>query len=114
MKERTLRAELTALIKGLKKDIGDEYRAYDDGPIDDKGPPSMLVTVGADARQWSYQTGDNSYSGGAYGYAHWAVVAIDRRSNSRAVADDMLDQLAELSADSDGPPICEEWKRDNG
>lgn len=88
--------ELASLIVSLKKTIGDEYRAYED---DDSTTPSMLVTIGANEKgEWNYQTGDNSYSGGAYGFPHWAVVAIDRRSNSREVARDIRDQLADLMA----------------
>lgn len=91
MRERNFRPQMVALIKELKKQIGDEYRASDDSTR-----PSMSVTVGADADGWSYQTGDNSYTGGAYGYATWAVVEIDRRSNSRSAADDIVRQLFEL------------------
>lgn len=89
-------SELASLIVSLKKTIGDDYRAYED---DDSTTPSMLVTVGANEKgEWSYQTGDNSYTGGAYGFPHWAVVAIDRRSNSRDVARDIQSQLADLMA----------------
>ncbi len=87
-------AELASLIVALKKDIGDDYRADE---FDDSDTPSMSVTVGANAAgQWNYQTGDNSFTGGAYGFSAWAVVTIDRRSNSREIAADIRDQLAEL------------------
>jgi len=94
MKLPTLK-ELTELIKSLKGDIGDEYRAYSDCDEEDT-TPSMLVTVGADEEgNWGYQTGDNSYTGGAYSYPHWGVVAIHRRSNSKEVAKDIQSQIAE-------------------
>lgn len=90
-----------SLFVALKEDIGDEYRASDD-PEDDT--PGMCVTIGftpetedKDA-SWSYQTGDNSYTGGAYGHPHWAVVSLYRRSNSRELAEDCADQIAELCA----------------
>ena len=86
-------SELAALIRDLKKDIGDDYRCTDDP--DDK-TPGMCLTIGADEEGWSYQTGDNSYTGGAYGYAHWGVGHIYRNSNSREVARNILDDLAEL------------------
>ena len=83
--------ELTRLIKFLKREIGDEYRASDDDTT-----PSMLVTIGANKQgEWSYQTGDNSCTGGAYSFPHWAVVAIHRRSNSHNVAIDIREQLGE-------------------
>lgn len=88
-------AELVQLIKWLKKDIKDDYRATDD-PDDDK--PGMCVTIGwTPSGSWSYQTGDNSFTGGAYGHPHWAVVYIDRKSNSREVVRDIHDQLMELA-----------------
>lgn len=57
--------EVSALIKHLKKHIGDEYRAEGD---EDSPVPSMQVTIGIDpdTGAWSYQTGDNSFTGGAY------------------------------------------------
>ena len=89
----------TRLFKELKADIGDEYRASDDP---DDNTPGMFVTIGFTPQtedqycSWSYQTGDNSYSGGAYGHPHWAVVSLYRRSNSRELAKNCADQLAEL------------------
>jgi hypothetical protein len=91
--------ELASLVVSLKGDIQDDYRAYDGPDCEEDSTPSMLLTVGANEEgEWSYQTGDNSYSGGAYHYPHWAVVAIDRRSNSREIARDIQSQLAELMA----------------
>lgn len=89
-------ADIRALLIELKRDIDDDYRADDDIDI-----PSMCVTIGADGRgQWSYQTGDNSYTGSAYHYPHWAVVTLTRRSNCTELAADVLDQLADLVAQS--------------
>lgn len=89
----------TRLFIDLKKQIGDEYRASDDP---DDNTPGMCVTIGftpetedKDA-SWSYQTGDNSFTGGAYSHPHWAVVSLYRRSNSRKIAEDCGDQIAEL------------------
>lgn len=86
------------LFKSLKPQIDDDYRASDD-PDDET--PGMSVTIGFTPStedspcSWSYQTGDNSYSGGAYGRAHWSVVSLYRRSNSRELAKDCADQIAE-------------------
>jgi hypothetical protein len=88
----------TRLFKQLKQDIGDDYRASDD-PFDTV--PGMQVTIGftpADGESdcsWSYQTGDNSYTGGAYGHRHWAVVSLYRRSNSRELAEECAAELSE-------------------
>lgn len=88
----TLKEAIT-LIKCLKKEIEDEYRASEEDTR-----PSMLLTVGDDGESWSYQTGDNSFTGGAYGYPHWAVVSIYRNSNSKQLATDIVNQLEDLFA----------------
>lgn len=91
--------EWTRLFKELKQGIGDDYRASDDP---DDNMPGMQVTIGFTPEtedndaSWSYQTGDNSYTGGAYGHPHWAVVSLYRRSNSRELAKDCANQIAEL------------------
>jgi len=89
-------AEIRSLLVSLKSDIGDDYRS--EGCED--GPPSMDVTVGwtSSTGAWSYQTGDNSFTGGAYGHPNWAVVTLSRRSNSTELAKDIIEQLADLHA----------------
>lgn len=92
--------ELRKLFISLKRTIGDDYRCtLDSSPGAEEGPPSMDVTIGwePDDGSWNYQTGDNSYTGGAYGYPHWAVVYLDRRSNSTELARDVREQLLALS-----------------
>ena len=85
--------EVAALLRALKQDIGDEYRASDD-PEDDT--PGMQITIGIDPENgaWSYQTGDNSYTGGAYGYAYWGIGSLYRRSNCRTLAKYLIDDAA--------------------
>jgi hypothetical protein len=85
--------EIRRLLVSLKKDIGEEYRACEDEEI-----PGMQVTIGADETGWSYQTGDNSYTGGAYGYANWAVIYLYRDSNCLALARTAKEELAESMA----------------
>lgn len=88
-------SEIRSLLIHLKSTIQDDYRSSEFDDEDSR--PSMCVTIGADGKgRWSYQTGDNSYTGGAYGYPHWAVVTLDRRSNCTSVANEVLDQLADL------------------
>lgn len=98
MKKRhltALRNDIESLLKGLKREIGDEYRASEDDTL-----PGMMVTVGAepgeDGISWGYQTGDNSYTGGAYGFQHWAVICLYRRSNCKALAADAVQELYDL------------------
>lgn len=88
-----------SLVTSLIPQIGDEYRATDDP---DDNEPGMCLTVGFTPEteekdcSWSYQTGDNSYSGGAYGHPHWAVVYLSRDSVPSEIADDIAGQIGEL------------------
>ena len=55
------------------------------------------LTVGMnESGDWDWQSGDNSYSGAAYFYPHWAVVSISAESNPEEIAEDIKDQLADL------------------
>jgi len=84
--------EWARLLRSLKPDIADEYRASEEDML-----PGMQVTFGVTLGEdgslsWSYQTGDNSYTGGAYGHPVWAVVSLHRRSNSRELAKEAMDE----------------------
>lgn len=84
--------DIRALLVDLKSTIGDDYRVDDDDTV-----PIMQVTIGAnDQGEWNYQTGDNSYTGGAYSYPHWGICYLTRRSNSTELARDIVDQIAGL------------------
>ena len=87
------KGELYRLCRAVKKDIADDYRAFDEDEI-----PGIQLTVACDDKmeKWSYQTGDNSYTGGAYFFPHWAVVGVYRRSNCRDLVEDILMQLEDL------------------
>ena len=55
------------------------------------------LTVGMnDSGEWSFQTGDNSFTGGAYGYAHWAVVSVFEDSDPEEVYQEVVSQLEDL------------------
>lgn len=84
--------EIRALLIELKKQIRDDYRASDDP--EDK-TPGIQVTIGANEKgEWNYQTGDNSYTGGAYGFPHWGIAYLYRKSNSTQLARDVIDEIA--------------------
>jgi len=86
----------TKLLIELKAGIGEDYRAYDGDET-----PGMQVTFGFTPESeekdfsWSYQTGDNSYTGGAYSHRYWGVVSLYRRSKSRDIAEDAANQIAD-------------------
>ena len=89
----------TKLVASLIPEIADDYRATDDP---DDNEPGMCLTVGFtpalptnNGYSWHYQTGDNSYSGGAYGHAFWAVVYLSRESVPAIVAAEIADELGE-------------------
>jgi hypothetical protein len=92
-------ADWTKLVDLLIPDIRDDYRASDD-PDDET--PAIQLTVGFTAEtekkdhSWNYQTGDNSFTGGAYGHIHWAVVSVTRNCAPSEVADEISEQIAEL------------------
>jgi hypothetical protein len=88
-------ADLALLVRALKPMIADDYRSTNADP--DDTVPSMDLTIGwsPDSGAWDYQTGDNSFTGGAYGHPIWAIAIIDRRSNSRDIARDLIAQLDE-------------------
>jgi len=85
--------ELYQLCRFVKSDIADDYRAFEE---DEK--PGIQLTIGynPETDEWSYQTGDNSYSGSAYFYPDWAVVGVYRNSNCRELAKDIIGQLEQL------------------
>lgn len=90
--------EITGLLIYLKKNIRDDYRAFDD---EENDKPSMQVTIGASIDgSWGYQTGDNSYTGGAYEHKFWGVRALFRNSNCRELALDVLNEIEEQMATS--------------
>lgn len=92
-----LKKEWRQLVAALKKEIQDDFRAHDDSEDD---TPSMLLTVGVTVQDgsisWGWQTGDNSFTGGAYGHPFWAVVTLTRTCNSKEIANEIADQILEL------------------
>lgn len=88
--------ELYTLCRGVKSQVrvDDECRAFEDDTI-----PGIQLTVGCnDDGNWNYQTGDNSYTGGAYGFRHWAVVGVYRDSNCLKLAKEIQRDLRDLMA----------------
>jgi len=85
-------SELSELFKSLKSWITDDMI----DPDSDSKIPIMQVTIGSDLDgNWSYQTGDNSFTGEAYHYRFWGVVYLTRRSNSRELAREVINQLSD-------------------
>lgn len=91
--------ELLPVIKYAKSCISDDCYIESDDEL-----PGITLTIGWNSEDgmynykhdWSYQTGDNQFEGGAYGYQHWAVVDIYRRDNARNLAKELISQLHDL------------------
>ena len=92
-----LLADMVTLARDLIPVIEDDYRCSDDS---DDSEPGMQVTIGcecpsADSMSWSYQTGDNSFTGGAYGYAHWGIGYLYRDTIPEDFAAEIVGSLEE-------------------
>ena len=88
--------EIRQLLVSLKGDIDDDYRCDEE---DDE--PGMLVTIATtDGEGWNYQTGDNSFTGGCYGFRHWSVVYLYRDSNCRELGRDAVNELRDEVAEA--------------
>jgi len=85
--------ELTALLKELQKDIGDEYRAYEDDE-----EPGMHITIATDdsLKSWGYQTGDNSFTGACYHYPYWGIGALYRETDCAELASELIESLTDV------------------
>ena len=85
--------QLIETLDAIRNDISDEYLAY---PDDDE--PGIQVTLACNdsGNEYALQTGDNSYTGSAYGFPHWAVSAVYRDSDLDQLTDDLLSQLRDL------------------
>ena len=88
------REPIIDLLSKLKNYISDDYRCTDDSEDTD---PGMTVTFGIDraVTKWNYQTGDNSFTGGAYSFPHWAVISLYRNSDPEEMYDDIMRQWSD-------------------
>jgi len=87
---KNFKKDLQELIKQIILDIEDDF-------IENEGDePFIMLTVGSDGQNWSYQTGDNSFYGGAYHYPHWCIAYITRDCNPEALALHIEEELEDL------------------
>ena len=61
------------------------------------GELDLTVAVDDEFTQWNYQTGDNSFTGGAYGLPHWGVTTIYPDSDPLGVYEEIITQLQDLT-----------------
>ena len=90
------RKDVLHLLKVLKTGIRDEYRVSEGDTL-----PGIQITIGYEIHDgqlnWGYQTGDNSYAGGAYQFSSWVVFDLHRRSNCRVLANYVVDELKAIN-----------------
>lgn len=91
-------AHLYPVLQYVKGDVP-LARSHDakDYTADEESAPGIDITIGwnPESGDWSYQTGDNSFTGGAYGYPVWATGRVYRSTNCRELARDLIAQLDE-------------------
>jgi hypothetical protein len=95
---KTLQQDIYSLLVSIKKNedwprLTQEFRKNgEDGAWID-------VTIGCtfdhgnSEVSWNYQTGDNSFTGGAYGHPEWFTTTVCSRSNCRQLAADLISEV---------------------
>ena len=58
---------------------------------------SLTYSCNDEMTEWNWQSGDNSYTGGAYGLPHWAVVNVQLRDNVNDIVNEIFSQWGELT-----------------
>jgi len=88
--------EVSAWLRDLKREITDDMIGGEWGC--DSKVPYMDVTLAwsGDKDDWTIQSGDNSFTGSAYHYRHWAVGTLQRRTNTRELARELISEAYEL------------------
>lgn len=96
----SLRQELYSLLVAIKKDADWHTLRQDFRDSDPSDPtPYLDVTIGCTfdfdegCITWNYQTGDNSFTGGAYGHPEWFTTSLLSRSNCKDLAKDLIDEI---------------------
>ena len=99
-----IRNEFKRQIIAIKKSV--YWPDFQPGGIasspDDDGPGFLQITFGAneDLSDWNFQTGDNSFTGGAYGFPYWGICYIRPSTDSKEAAREAIDQILEQIAQS--------------
>jgi len=82
--------DLQKALTCVKREIQDDYIQ------DDDDAPSIQVTLACSETGYALQTGDNAYSGCAYGHDKWGVGSVYRCSDCTELAKELIDQIREL------------------
>lgn len=88
IQEKNTRVEISQFIHQNMEDFKKDAIEY--GGLD------ITIAVNDDFTSWNYQTGDNSYTGGAYGLPHWAVSTVMPDTDADDLCNEVFDQLDDL------------------
>jgi hypothetical protein len=97
----SLRQELYGLLVAIKKEADWQFLRQDfrESVSDPSDSPYVDVTIGCTfdfaegCITWSFQTGDNSFTGGAYSHPEWFTTSILSRSNCKDLAKDLIEEI---------------------
>ena len=86
---------LNTLVKELKRYMLENPDLFWDVETEQY---ETTLTIGFDGltKTYGFQIGDNSYSGGAYGYPYWAVVMITNNLSNRDIVDCIVNQFHDI------------------
>jgi hypothetical protein len=59
----------------------------------------LTIACNDQGDKWTYQTGDNSFTGSCYSLPHWAVTAVFENTTASELIEDVTRQLEELICD---------------
>ena len=81
---------LIELINSIQLDIEDDF--IQEG--DDEPSIQLTISVNPECDEWTYQTGDNSFTGSCYHHPYWGVSSVYRDSDAEELADYLIDDLS--------------------
>jgi hypothetical protein len=83
--------DVYAILRYAKRQIASDCLAFEDDE-----QPGIQITFACNADDWGWQTGDNSYTGGAYSFPEWpCVLGVYRDTDCRSMARDVVKELTE-------------------
>lgn len=88
------RPGLIATLKALIPDISDDM--VDSENDDDIPYMQITISISKDANTWSYQTGDNSFTGSCYGDPYWGIGYLTRECDIEILASELINSLYEV------------------
>ncbi len=91
-KDRGSYNDLVRVLERLKEDLKNDLVENDSEPITET---QITISVNKDCTTWSYQSGDNSYTGSCYGDPYWGVNWVSIYSDLLWLADSLISDLAE-------------------